>query len=517
MLPRPASVAACVLAILSMTALARPSQAYPTVEGQPARYVIITGDELAQSFKPLADARTRGGLPALVRTMSEVIAAHPVAFDDAERVRLDLRDAWLAGAQWVLLGGGPGVVPQRYARTTFFGGQDLLTDLYFQCLEGTWDADGDHLYGEGFFSSSLPGDSADLGPDVWLGRVPVLTPGEARRFVNKTLRYERTPAGDFGNRSLECAEVLFPQNWVPGDPVFFDGAQLVEELLPFFDLHPGIEVSRLYENHADPAWRPGALPETRDSVLAALNAGANQTLIVGHGGIRTVSVGKGTLDENDFLSLTNNNQLSSLRFLGAQAARWDSGGLALAALMAPEGGAAIAIGGTNVDFPTATRFVMTEYYRLVYQEGVTAHGEAMGRSILPFLPFTAFDGVLRWTVMTQALLGDPALRAYTSPRRAHRAPVEAAPADLQVDIQLRRPRGLAGVPEVEITLGGAEPARLEVLDMAGRRVDSRELLGLAPGSHTLRLDVAASLAPGLYWLRLTQNGMSAHARAVVLR
>ena len=32
----------------------------------------------------------------------------------------------------VLLGGDGSVVPKRYARSTFFGVNDILTDLYFQ-------------------------------------------------------------------------------------------------------------------------------------------------------------------------------------------------------------------------------------------------------------------------------------------------------------------------------------------------------------------------------------------------
>jgi hypothetical protein len=160
---------------------------------------------------------------------------------------------------------------------------------------------------------------------------------------------------------------------------------------------------------------------------------------------------------------------------------------------------------------------MTEYYRLIYEVGVRAHGEAMGRSILPLLPFTSFDGVTRWTVMTQVLLGDPALRARTGPPRIGRLPAEVAPVDLQIDIRLWRPRPFAGVPEVEVTLATADPARLEVLDIAGRRVATHELAASGPGSRTLQLDAAARLTPGIYWLRLTQGARSAHARVAVLR
>ena len=42
-----------------------------------------------------------------------------------------------------------------------------------------------------------PGDDADLTPEVFVGRAPVTTPGEAWIFVDKTLQYERTPAGDY--------------------------------------------------------------------------------------------------------------------------------------------------------------------------------------------------------------------------------------------------------------------------------------------------------------------------------
>ena len=607
MCTRPAGFAVSALATLALAFLPRESVAYPTVEGQPAKYVIITGDALVASFQPLADWKTQTGLPAVVRSMSQVIAAHPAAFDDAERVRLEIREAWQAGAEWVLLGGGAGVVPVRYAHTTFFGGKDLLTDLYFQCLEGNWDADGDHVYGEGFLSALDPGDNADLTPDVWLGRAPVQTAAEADRFVAKTLQYERTPAGDYEHRSLECAEVLFPQNWTPGDPVLLDGADLVEPLLSFFDLHPSLQVTRLYENFSNPAWRPGAFPETRAAVLDSMRVGTNQTLIVGTGGIHDVSVGPGTIGESDFLALTNGSRLQSLRFLGSSAAQFDSGGLARAALLAPGGGAASVIGASDFTFPTAARFEMTEYYRLTYQDGVNAQGEASARSILPFLPFTNFDGVHRWTVMTQLLLGDPEMRVWTGPLRElevrHKRPPFvgdasfdvtvssgaqpepgarvvawfpgeflgvaitdangvasvpihptrhgkltltvtalnarpfqqtlpvagptlprnawlagtriAAPPSLGVRVLGARP--VVGSPEVELTLGTGAPARVEVLDVAGRRIESRDLAGLGAGPHTLRLGASEALAPGLYWLRLTQDGREARARMLVLR
>ena len=69
---------------------------------------------------------------------------------------------------------------------------------------------------------------------------------------------------------------------------------------------------------------------------------------------------------------------------------------------------------------------------------------------------------------------------------------------------------------VAFSLSGASAARLEVMDLAGRREFSRELAGLEPGRHTLAL-ADARLAPGVHWLRLSEGAQSAHARVVVVR
>jgi hypothetical protein len=74
---------------------------------------------------------------------------------------------------------------------------------------------------------------------------------------------------------------------------------------------------------------------------------------------------------------------------------------------------------------------------------------------------------------------------------------------------------LAREVTVELSLSGKGVARLEVLDLAGRREYSRELR-LEPGRHALPL-AEAQLAPGVHWLRLTEGGSVAHGRIVVVK
>jgi hypothetical protein len=316
----------------------------------------------------------------------------------------------------VLLGGDGSVVPRRYARSSFFGGNDILTDFYFQCLDGDWDANGNHIYGEAAFG--IPSDNVDLVPEVWLGRAPVRTPAEAAQFVLKTIQVQRTPAGDYEHRSLECAEVLFPANWNPGDPdPSFDGTDIVEPMLPYFDLHPSLAVTRLFERLTNPALRPGALAETRAAALARMNTGVNQALVIGLGSVHDVRTGDAAITEADLGGLTNGARLMNLWLMDCSAAWFDSGGTGRAALLAPAGGAVSVIGATHFEFPTAERSYSQEFYRLVYVDGVNALGEALGRCRAPFLPFSATDNVNRWTQMTLELLGDPELRMPTGTLR----------------------------------------------------------------------------------------------------
>jgi len=80
-----------------------------------------------------------------------------------------------------------------------------------------------------------------------------------------------------------------------------------------------------------------------------------------------------------------------------------------------------------------------------------------------------------------------------------------------------RPNPAGGEVSVVFALETAEPARLELLDVAGRRVLAEEVGALGAGQHVLRLAKAETLPAGVYVLRLTQSGRVATTRAVLVR
>ena len=72
-----------------------------------------------------------------------------------------------------------------------------------------------------------------------------------------------------------------------------------------------------------------------------------------------------------------------------------------------------------------------------------------------------------------------------------------------------------GAFALSFTLPTADPATLEVVDLGGRAWMTREVGALGAGTHELDL-AAARLAPGMYFVRLTQGGRRMVRRVVVL-
>ena len=69
---------------------------------------------------------------------------------------------------------------------------------------------------------------------------------------------------------------------------------------------------------------------------------------------------------------------------------------------------------------------------------------------------------------------------------------------------------------VELVLPTGADARLQLLDVSGRRVLEREVGSLGAGRHTLNLAEGRRVVPGIYWLRLVQGANQRTARVAVI-
>jgi len=70
---------------------------------------------------------------------------------------------------------------------------------------------------------------------------------------------------------------------------------------------------------------------------------------------------------------------------------------------------------------------------------------------------------------------------------------------------------------VSFTLPDAEPATVELLDLAGRRLRLLQVGAAGPGRHSLSLGAVGSLRSGVYLVRLKHRGQSLVSKCVLMR
>ena len=178
-------------------------------------YVVISEPPLDTVFERLAEWKTHKGVPATVVTKS-YIDANYTGYDLPEKFRnfiSDARSTW--GTMYVLLGGqadhkssGQNVIPGRDAwyldmAADAYPDEDTIpTDLYFGCLDGDWDANGNHIYGE-------RSDDVDMLSEVFIGRAPVYSIEQAQNFVDKVLTYEQNPPAGYLKKMLLPTAILW--------------------------------------------------------------------------------------------------------------------------------------------------------------------------------------------------------------------------------------------------------------------------------------------------------------------
>lgn len=477
-------------------------------------YVIITGNELAPAFEPLAAFKARLGLATRVVTLDWIAANVAAGADQPATIRGFLQEAYAQwGTRYVLLGGTVDVVPTRWVISTFYptnGTTRIAADLYYAGLDGNWDGDGDGIYGEPYLNAADPGDAADLQPELAFGRAPVATVEEASLFVRKNLDFQIQNGPSAPGRALLEADVIFPSNWPEAGYIILDGATHAEVVRSVLQAAtPAWQTVRYYENRSP---YPGALAATAPAFMAAINGGTFRLVHQFAPSFRdTIWVGSDLVTGTQLGQLANQVPFFHV-VAGSGCAAHDTPSVLLRTLLAPDGGAAGGIGFTRAAFPSQLTRYLEEFHRQATATPGATVGDALATTMTAFIAGTENNYTGRWTHLTIALLGDP-----TAPL----LPIDMSVAnedddgdDDQEPPVISRPQTLLTAapnpfnPQVEIRaeLPAAASARLSVCDMRGRVV--RDLFSgvLAAGESRWWWDgcdaKGRAAASGVYLLRL---------------
>jgi len=172
-----------------------------------ADLLILTTTSLKDGFVPLAEAHNATGVRTIIRTLTDAGGT------DTETIRNYIRDMYTTmGISYVLLGGDDPVVPERIL---WVMGMDenvteyedyLPADIYYACLDGPYNYDGDGKWGEP--NDGEGGGDVDLMAEVYVGRACVDNVADVQAFVTKTISYMNSSDDPYMTKTLLAGEYL---------------------------------------------------------------------------------------------------------------------------------------------------------------------------------------------------------------------------------------------------------------------------------------------------------------------
>ncbi len=379
-----------------------PDGSHSRNRAQDIAYLIVTDESMTDAFDVLAQWKIRKGIPTVVRTMQEIIEVSE-GVDEAEKLRnyiIEMFDN--EPLQWVLLGGDTPLVPHRefWAEVSLAGQYDasgtIASDLYFADLDGSWDDNGNGIWGE-------MEDNLDLWAELYVSRAPVDNSEEAAGFIAKTMAYEQNPPEDFIHNAVFISE-----------NTGFSGLDSSLGLNPLAGHFPDdYSIRKLYlgyDHYAD------AEPNKYSNQWDAFSSGPGFFAHFGHGSGKDVAA----LHLDDIHRLDNGPKngifVSTACLSGGFHNHDQSGGEAI--VVNPNGGTVAYFGNTEVGigFPSGMNYIY-EVYKTLFDDRHPVYRLAELYTVARE-NFTAKENLYkethtsRWTVMEMVLFGEPEMQVW---------------------------------------------------------------------------------------------------------
>jgi hypothetical protein len=398
---------------------------YPKARDNEADILLITNTELLPYFEEYINFKTSTGYIVITEVTEDIYNNFP-GQDDQDKIRNCIISHYEnEGISYVILGGDadpPGqddrIIPHR--GFTAYDDSDIPADMYYACLDGNWNNDGDNYWGE-------PGEE-DIFAEVAVGRLCVDNHNDIENFVHKLIFYQDSPVVADIEKAVMIGEKL--------DDVPTWGGDSKDEVADGSSTH-GIttvgvteqfQVSHLYDR--DMRW-------SKVDVINQFNqVGTHLLNHLGHSN-NTYNMKMNTTDINT-TSFTNNgitrgyvigysqgcyNGAFDNRLTAPGSYTGDSFAEKITNLATAEV-ATIAnsrygwYSPGNTDGPS--QFFDREFYDAIFGEGLTPIGVANGDSKEELIGYITGDEIGRWCAYELNLFGDPSMDIWTA------APVELA-------------------------------------------------------------------------------------------
>ena len=434
----------------------RPDSAYD--------YIIVTADDFVDDFQPLADFHSRRGYRTKIETIEYIYATYS-GVDEPDQLRNYFIDQFTENQMlYVLLGGDDDIIKHRglYANTGRWIDYDVAADLYFACLDGNWDEDGDGIYGE-------IEDNPDLTAEFCIGRICINGINEIENFINKTIMYSETPVITGAPTELKSA-LLLGELMSLGTDTW--GYVYMNELIGNCNAN-GYEtegvpddgswtIETLYDfDYWAPITYSGWDPYT--DLLPRLSEGYNLVNHMGHSGeTHSMKLYNSDITNENIGNNGINANFSIYYTQGCYAGAFEYSDCFSEKMTTIENGAVAMISNSAVglvnwdDTNTATQFHHRQFIDAIFGEGIYNLGNIIQDSKEDAIPLNMGDtinvaqGAMYHSYYEINLFGDPALMVWTD-----------IPGNLTADY----PDTITlNTDSISVTVPGVEYARISIYD-----------------------------------------------------
>jgi hypothetical protein len=354
-------------------------------------------------------------MPVAVATIEDIMSTF-AGYDSAETVRNGIIDAYQQWStlEYVVLGGDDEYLPHRGLCFIGYGENetDIPADLYYAALDGNWDLNGNHIYGEPF--------EDDLVAELAVGRFAVDSPVEIANMINKSLTYSTSPVDADLENALMVGEDL---GWVVW------GGDSKDEIMngssnwgyTTVGLPSNFDVVTLYDRNG--IWDP------HTHLLPLLNSGVHFVNHLGHSSNSyNMKLNRGEINSNNILNNGSNHLFYIPYSQGCYSAAFDNRNSwgshesedCIAEAWTTLGNGAVAyIGNSRYGWGdisctngSSQRFDR-EFFDALFGEGITRLGWTNGDSkedVIYYIDST----VVRYVYYCINILGDPTIDLWTA-------------------------------------------------------------------------------------------------------
>ncbi|MCY2930069.1 MAG: C25 family cysteine peptidase [Planctomycetota bacterium] len=388
--------------------------------------LIITDAALAGAFQGVSDWYTRKGYPAHVLTTESIAATYSGA-DLQAQIRNAIIDYHANhNVGYVLLGGDDTVVPDRnaYVAVGSYIVPDMPTDLYYGSLTGTWDANGNGVYG-------APADNVSLNYDVVVARYPVRTADQVQTLFNKVLAFETTPVtSNWAKKALDVGNKLW-DTFAPGtynDMVInhtVSDAELKmrygdsQYIQPYF---PQRQTDYLFDTYT--SWDGSTAGDyllNSANLLTAMGNGYQFMNVDTHGSDTLWGLESGYFSTSDIAGMTQKINVPFVTTIACNTGAFDraEASLSEAFLRSPNTGTIVYLGSSRYGWDYYGSSLGTSslydygFYQALFSSSGGTLGDAFATSKEALAYASGSNGSYRWVMFSLNYQGDPLVSAYT--------------------------------------------------------------------------------------------------------